>query len=98
MNIGPMNKCLRITIFDACTLSVLNDFVQKLAQSLGLEGTARLLNDTQHVLIVVCGNKDNVDSFLDILHKGVEGWVPEDLEIEPFLKDRDYRGVFRVIS
>ena len=48
--------------------------------------------------IVVCGPKEKVDEFLDIVHKGTAKYVPEEVEIEAFVKDKDYRGVFRVIE
>lgn len=91
-----MNKCLRITVFGTCTDDLLTSFIQKIAHTFELEGTASAIDDTQ-ALIIVCGDKDNVDKFLDALHKGTTLWKPEDVEVEPFLKDKDYRGVFRII-
>ena len=76
---------------------ILRSFVQKYAHTLNIEGTAQLVG-SQEVLIVACGTKDKVDSFLDALHKGSKQWLPENILIEPFLKERDYRGVFRVIE
>ncbi|MCX5924879.1 MAG: acylphosphatase [Candidatus Dependentiae bacterium] len=92
-----MNKCLRITVFGDYTDDLLTSFVQKIAHTFELEGTASAIDETQ-ALIIVCGDKDKVDGFLDALHKGTTKWKPEDLEVEPFLKDKDYRGVFRVIK
>lgn len=92
-----MNKCLRITVFGECPVDLLTSFIQKNARAFDLEGTASL-TDNGHVLIIVCGDKDKVESFLDVLHKGTSEWKPEDVEVEPFLKDKDYRGVFRIIS
>jgi acylphosphatase len=92
-----MNKCLRITAFGDCTVEILDSFVHKLAQKYELEGTASIVDNT-HTVITVCGEKAMVDSFIDALHKGTGQWAPDDIEIEPFLKDKDYRGVFRVIK
>lgn len=92
-----MNKCLRITVFGDCSNDLLISFIQKNARLFGLEGTASVLDDTQ-ALIIVCGNKDKVENFLDALHKGTSEWKPDSVEVEPFLKDKDYRGVFRIIS
>jgi len=92
-----MNKCLRITIFGECSTDFLTSFIQKNARIFELEGTASLI-DEKHALIIVCGEKDSVERFLDVLHKGTTQWTPEDVEVEPFLKDKDYRGVFRIIS
>lgn len=91
-----MNKCLKITLNAEFPAGHLQAHVQKHARKLMLEGVARMKED--QVSIVVCGNKDNIDSFLDVLHKDTTKWKLIDIEIEPFAKDRDYRGVFRVIE
>lgn len=75
----------------------LRDFIQQQARNLELEGIAQALPDGS-VRILVCGLKDPVDHFLDALHKGVGKVVPEMVEVEPFVKDRDFRGVFRVLE
>lgn len=92
-----MNKCLRITIFGDCSSDFLVSFIQKNARLFALEGTASII-DAEHALIIVCGDKDKVEGFLDALHKGTSEWKPDQVEVEPFLKDKDYRGVFRIIS
>lgn len=73
------------------------DFVLKHARNLDLEGVAQALPDGT-IRILVCGLKDPVDHFLDALHKGAGNVVPEMVEVEPFVKDRDFRGVFRVLE
>ena len=93
-----MNKCLKISFGADIPDGFLRDFVQKHARTFDLEGTARVFSTQEIIIIVVCGHKDAVDDFLDILHKGSKEVFLEDIEIEPFLKDRDYRGVFRVIE
>ena len=42
--------------------------------------------------------KEGVDAFLDELHKSAGAAELKEIEIEPFLKDKDYRGVFRIIE
>lgn len=93
-----MNKCLRIIIFAEFPVGFLQSFVQKNARKFNLEGVAQMLSEPNQARVVVCGPKESVDSFLDSLHKGSAKWKPEDIEMEPFLKDKDYRGVFRVIE
>ena len=93
-----MNKCLRITLTANFPEGFLHNFVQKNARKLNLEGVAQFLDSDRCARIIVCGLKDNVDLFVDILHKGSPKWAPKDIEIEPFLKDKDYRGIFRVIE
>ncbi len=88
-----MNKCLKIMISGDIPKHFLRDVLQKNAKKLNLEGIVQAAQEGMF-RIIVCGDKDAVDSFLDLLHKA--GIV--DLEIEPFLKDKDYRGVFRIIE
>ncbi len=92
-----MNKCLRITLTADFPEGFLQNFIQKNARKLNLEGIAQAVT-SRTMRIVVCGLKDDVDSFLDVLHKGFSKWLAENIEIEPFLKTKDYRGIFRVID
>lgn len=92
-----MNKCLKITFTADVSSDFLRSFVQKHARKKDIEGTAQM-TDAKKVRIIACGTKDNVDAFLDIIHKGSTSFIPEDVEVEPFIKDKDYRGVFRVIE
>jgi acylphosphatase len=93
-----MHKCLKITFSGSIPEGFLYDFVQKEAKKFKLEGMVQVLASENRIKIIVCGDKDSVDDFVDLLHHGTGKIVPEDIQIEPFLKDRDYRGVFRVIE
>lgn len=92
-----MNKCLKITFSGDFPADFFYTFVQKQAKKLGVEGTVQFVENNS-VKIIACGDKDAVDTFLDLLHKGSAAISLTDIEIEPFLKDKDYRGVFRVIE
>lgn len=91
-----MAQCLRISFTGAVSKTFLHSIVQKNAKKLDLEGMAQIDND--NVLIVVCGNKEHIDQFIDVLHKEIIKESAENVEIEPFIKEKDYRGVFRVIE
>ena len=93
-----MNKCLKILLNASIKEGFLQDVIQKAAKKLNLEGTAQIMPTDNKIKIIVCGDKDAVDQFLDSLHKSLSKASFDDLEIEPFLKDKDYRGVFRVIE
>lgn len=93
-----MNKCLRVVFDAAVPEGFLHDVVQKNAKKFQLEGTVQYVPAENKIRIIVCGNKDGVDQFIDALHKGAGKAALEGVEIEPFLKDKDYRGVFRVIE
>lgn len=92
-----MNKCLRITFNNKISDKFLKDIIQKNARKFDLEGLAHVLG-AEAIKIVICGQKENVDAFLDLLIKESTLKKYDSYEIEPFLKDRDYRGVFRIIE
>lgn len=91
-----MIKCVRIVC--RCTHSPrMIDAVQKYAQKLSLEGILQIVDGAMFV-ITANGMKESIDTFIDGLYKIGSVTHPFSLEIEPFLKDKDYRGVFRVIG
>lgn len=70
--------------------------MQKETKKLGLEGVGHMQGE--QLRIVICGARHALDAFLDVLHKDLEEIGTTVLEIEPFIKEKDYRGVFRVIE
>lgn len=102
-----MNKCLKITLtIESHAVETLGknakdgflqSVVQKYARKYGLEGMAQPIS-IDKIKIIICGHKDKVDVFVDIIHKELPAQKVEDIEIEPYLKDKDYRGVFRVLE
>lgn len=92
-----MNQCMRITFIIDGDHRKLHTFVQEQAKKYALEGMVQPLSDTR-VRVVACGLKESMEDFLDALHYGIAHGFMDALEVEPFLKDRDYRGVFRVIG
>ncbi len=93
-----MYKCLKIS-FSASNNhdNPLLATIQKKAQQLELEGTAQVVKAEKSIRIVVSGAKEAVDNFVEFLYKGPNGTQLDNLEVEPFIKDRDYRGAFRII-
>ena len=74
-------------------------FVQKQAKKLGLEGTAQCdESDGKKIKIAICGDGEALDNFIDAMYAGAKGFELHELEVEPFLKDKDFRRVFRVIE
>jgi len=92
-----MKKCLKITFVLNRPESSFYDFVQKNARMLNVEGTVQMIEPNE-ITIVACGSKDNIDTFLDIIHQGLEAHIPENVYVEPFLKEKDYRGIFRILE
>lgn len=94
-----MNQCLHITFILDSSKEFLHAVVLKEARSLGIEGIAQMIsNDVKQVKVIACGDRESVEEFLDILHNELARDSIKDLEVEPFLKEKDFRGVFRVIE
>lgn len=93
-----MKKCLRITFVAELPKNFLHDTIQKHAHKLNIEGTGQLVSSENKIKIMACGEKEDIDSFLDFLHKEATQAEGEDFEVEPFLREKDYRGVFRIIE
>jgi acylphosphatase len=92
-----MKKCLRIT-FSAKVSKKLYDTIQTHARKLNIEGTAQHIAAENKVKVMACGEREAIDSFLDFLHKENASIDADSIEVEPFLKEKDYRGVFRIIE
>ncbi|HLJ31381.1 MAG TPA: acylphosphatase [Candidatus Babeliales bacterium] len=92
-----MKKCLKITLRAKTAGGGLRDAVQAAARKLDLEGTVQL-TDPNELIIIACGLKEKIDDFLDAVHEGFGTYVPEDVHVEPFLKEKDYRGIFRILE
>lgn len=93
-----MSQCLHITFFLDGPKNFLHT-VQKHARSLGLEGIVQVMNGNgKSIKILACGKKDSIDDLVELLHKEAAKDTLKDIEIEPFIKEKDFRGVFRVIE
>lgn len=92
-----MYKCLKITFTGNLPKGFLQKTILKCARDYPIEGLAQLMTDNL-VKIIVCGSLDHVDSFLDELYDEVNDIELDELQVEPFVKDRDFRGVFRVLE
>ena len=85
-----------ITISGNVQSDSLKLFVQKSAFSLSIEGTVQ--GEGDGLAIYACGVSDRLDQFIDLLYKGVEKSKLKDIIVEPFISEKDFRGVFRVIG
>ena len=92
-----MKKCLKIGFRSHVSDRGLRDSIQTAARKLGVEGTVQFIEPNE-IIIIACGSNDNIDGFLDTIHQGFGAHPPEDVQIEPFLKERDYRGIFRILE
>lgn len=92
-----MRKSLKISVSGKVQGVSYRAFVQKHAQALGIEGTAQHAEDAT-VIIYACGLAANLEKFIDALYKGTPEAKISDLFVEPFVNEKDFRGVFRVIG
>lgn len=92
-----MKKCVRIIFAYKNGWDFLEEYAKKYARSLDIEGIAEKEEKNTYA-IVVNGKKEAVDTFVDKLQEMFVKKGVDDYMIEPFLKEEDYRGVFRVIK
>lgn len=92
-----MKKCLKIT-FPTPVADQFLQLIHRQARTLKVEGTLAVIQPEQLVRIIVCGEKDEVDHFLDFIHKEGAKHNIHSIMAEPMLKERDYRGAFRIIE
>ncbi len=92
-----MNKCLKITLTLDHKDGFLQNVIQQNARKFELEGVVQALSSDK-IKIIVCGEKEQVDFFVDTIHKESVSTPIKEIEIVPYSRDRDYRGVFRVIE
>ncbi len=91
-----MNKCIKILCnIDEKQKSISAD-IQKHAKQYEVEGNVQI--NSGQLIISACGNTENLDFFVDALHRLFAKTSIKIIEIEPFLKNRDYRGVFRIVE
>lgn len=92
-----MSQCMKISLTIRGDKEKIQELLKEYAHEFQLEGVLQS-NDEHTVKVVACSTTDEIEGFLAQLHKEFAKDNLEILEIEPFLKDRDYRGVFRVIE
>lgn len=92
-----MKQCLKITVLGNVQGVGYREFVQKRAEQYSIEGTIQNTEEGT-VLIYVCGLSANLDKLIDVLYKGTAKSEVKDVAIEPFVKEKDFRSVFRIIG
>ncbi len=93
-----MKQCVKISVSGKINPTAYKEYVQKHAHKLSIEGVAQTAEDKESVMIIASGPSDNLDELIDLLYKGTPDCKIKDVLIEPFINERDFRGVFRVIG
>ncbi len=91
-----MSRCLRIAICAVGWKSKWEDSIAKYANKFEIEGVLQK-HDDGVVRITACGEENQLEDFLDELYELFSESDSYVEEMEPFVKDRDYRGIFRVL-
>ncbi len=92
-----MKQCLKISFSGQVYKGFLQDFIKKHAQELSLEGVVQVgADDVIHIM--VCGKREDLEAFIDVLHRGTKKTAIDEISVAPFMRAKDYRGVFRVIE
>ena len=92
-----MKQCVKITISGKVQGVGYRRHVQAEAEKLNIEGTVQN-QDEGHVIIFACGPSENLDNFIDALYRGPKKAQVENVAVEPFVAQKDFRGVFRIIG
>lgn len=94
-----MKQCLYITFVLKVPKSFLQTTVAQRARELVIEGTVHVAGAQEpKITVVACGHKEQLNDFVDTLHKEAAKKSIDSIAIEPFIKTKDYRGVFRIIE
>lgn len=91
-----MKRCLRMLVNVENWQSDWGLQIQKHAKKLEVEGLMQALDDHQ-LRIMICGESEKIDDFMDFLYDFFVTIEAQISDLEPFIKERDYRGIFRVI-
>ncbi|KIX85579.1 hypothetical protein KG892_01895 [Vermiphilus pyriformis] len=94
-----MKQCVKIMFRGTVDTDFVVAYIQKPALSLRLEGSAHISKEAdENVRIIVYGDKAAIDQLIDTLLKALRKVKGTDFVVEPFIKDKDYRGTFRIIE
>jgi acylphosphatase len=91
-----MSRCIKMTFALKRSDEKLFESIQKQARSCNLEGCI-MASSPESVKLIACGTSSDLDNFLDHVDEIIAQQNGEHVEIDPFLKDKDYRGVFRIM-
>lgn len=92
-----MKRCIKIIVCGVVQGVFYRNFVQKSAEQLGVEGSVQNQDDGK-VIIYACGVADVLDDFIDLLYQGSSKSAVQNVAVSPLNKDKNFRGVFRVIG
>ena len=90
-------ECLEISISFQGNRIPFQEKIAKKAKEYQLEGILEIKSDSE-LLVSVCGSVNEIDKFIDFLYEEQQDLSAVIIDIEPFIKEKDYRNVFRIIE
>lgn len=93
-----MKQCLKIKVTGNVQDAAYREFIKKHAQKYEIEGTIQNLEDKKSVVIHACGASDKLDHLIDFVYKGTPHAKVDHVEVEPLVKEKNFRSVFRIIG
>lgn len=91
-----MNKCILVLVVGNLS-EPLQDFLKTEADKKRIEGTVQA-DEAGRIRMVICGAKDMIDQFIDKIYAQSSHYELGEIDIEPFFKHKDFRGVFRIVK
>lgn len=91
-----MSRCIKMTFEVKNGNERLFEEIQKKAREYQLEGFI-MASSPQAIKMIACGVSADLEVFLDTVDEIIVRQGGQNVEIDPFLKDKDYRGVFRIM-
>lgn len=92
-----MKKCIKVQFYTKNPQEFLKHVIPPGVKNFRVEGIAQAI-DAQTIQVFICAEQEELDNFLDLIYENIDRYTLENIEVEPFLKDRDFRGVFRVVE
>jgi len=92
-----MKKCIKVQFHAKNPKDFLKKVIPPGIKNSKVEGVAQAI-DHQTVQVFICAEQEDLDNFLDLIYENIDQYILEGIEVEPFLKDRDFRGVFRIVE
>jgi hypothetical protein len=92
-----MYKCIKISV--TCIplhTKIVRQELEQQARILAIEGVMHHREGGYD--ITIAGTKEQIDIFVDRISQCMHERLVHDFEVEAALKERDYRGVFRIIE
>ena len=92
-----MKQCIKIIVSGSVHSISYKEFIQKHALDLRIEGCMQT-HEEETLLIFACGQADSLDELIDYIYKGTTESRVKDVIIEPFINEKTFRGIFRIIG